>query len=227
MSGFLVKQKGLYYYKCQKRCKGVNISAKKLHEEFAFNLNNYQVDPEMLSLMEEVMEYKLIEMSKEDVNEIKTIKAALTKKQNELESLEERFVTNKIDGELYYKYSQKFKEQINQYSAKLNNPHVSGSNLKKCIKKGLKLSRNISDLWASSDSDEKQKLQHLLFPEGIAYDKQNKEVLTFRTNTFFELISCFSVRFKQNKSGDKIKKDQISALVTPAGFKPATLRAEI
>ncbi len=60
----------------------------------------------------------------------------------------------------------------------------------------------------------KYKLQHLLFPDGFAYDKQNKRVLTFRTNVFFELIRSISTVLSEIKNGESVNIDQISARVT-------------
>jgi hypothetical protein len=56
--------------------------------------------------------------------------------------------------------------------------------------------------------------QHILFPNGFTYDKQNGRVLTFRTNILFELTRCFSEILKEIKSGDLINVNQISARVT-------------
>ena len=50
-----------------------------------------------------------------------------------------------------------------------------------------------------------------------AYDKQNKRVLTFRTNVFFELIRSISTALSGIKNGDSINIDQISARVTSLG----------
>jgi hypothetical protein len=41
-----------------------------------------------------------------------------------------------------------------------------GSNLKKAIKKGFKISENISQMKVSGDFYDKQKLQYLRFPKG-------------------------------------------------------------
>ncbi|MDP5066954.1 MAG: hypothetical protein NWP99_06635 [Crocinitomicaceae bacterium] len=92
------------------------------------------------------------------------------------------------------------------------------SNLKKCIKNGLEIARKLSVLWESADVFGKHKLQHILFPNGFTYDKQNGRVLTFRTNILFELTRCFSEILKEIKSGDPINVNQISARVTPEGF---------
>ncbi|MEY3060547.1 MAG: hypothetical protein RL000_1899, partial [Bacteroidota bacterium] len=61
------------------------------------------------------------------------------------------------------------------------------SNLEIAIKKGFKIAENIDLVWASSDFDHKIKLQKIIFPEGIAYERPNHRVRTFRVNTIFSL----------------------------------------
>ena len=107
------------------------------------------------------------------------------------------------------------------------NPNLTSSNLKKCIKNGLQIAKNLSKIWGSANMFDKHKLQHILFPDGFTYDKQKGRVLTFRTNVFFRLTHSLSKVLSEIKNGDPIKIDQISALVTSSGFKPETFRAVI
>jgi hypothetical protein len=86
----------------------------------------------------------------------------------------------------------------------------------------IKDKKKLSEIWASGNLFDKHKLQHLLFPNGFAYDKQNGQVLTFRTNVFFDLTRSISTVLSEIKNGDPIKIDQISARVTLSGFKPET-----
>jgi len=217
MTGFLVQTKGLHYYKCQKKCPGGNISAIQLHKSFEELLNEYQLDLKGIEAdaFPEIMQDKLIEISKSDVNAISAAKTKLTQTRKELDLIEERFATGKIDALLYSKFNEKYKAEIFELEEKLLNPNLSSSNLEKCIKTGLKIARKLSKIWVSGDLFNKHKLQHLLFPDGFAYDKQNKRVLTFRTNVFFELIRSISTVLSEIKNGDSIKIDQISARVTP------------
>ena len=60
-------------------------------------------------------------------------------------------------------------------------------------------------------------LQNLIFPSGLGYDKHNNKVQTSETNEFLALIHLLSTEIDEIKNGDSIKKDQISALVTPRG----------
>ncbi len=75
--------------------------------------------------------------------------------------------------------------------------------------------QKLSKIWTSRDFFDKNKLQHFLFPNGFAYDKQNGRVQTFRTNVFFELIRSISEALSEIKNGDSINFNQISARVTP------------
>ena len=227
MTGFFVKAKGLFYYKCQKKCLGVNISAKKLHQTFESLLNEYQLKLKELDsgIFEEIMNHKLVELSKSDSKEITATKSKLTQIRKELDVIEERFATGKIDNLIYTKFSEKHKKEISELEEKLSNPNLTSSNLEKCIKNGFKIAQKLSKIWVSGDLFDKHKLQHLLFPDGFAYDKQNKRVLTFRTNVFFELIRSISTALSEIKNGDSIKNNQISARVTSSRFKLETSTA--
>ena len=77
-----------------------------------------------------------------------------------------------------------------------------GSNLKKAIEKGLKISENISQMWVSGDFYDKQKLQYLLFPEGMQYDKENDLVRTTRINSLFREIALLAGDTRETKKGN-------------------------
>ena len=64
-----------------------------------------------------------------------------------------------------------------------------GTNLEKAVQKVLKIAENLHQSWVSADYLSKQKLQYLVFPDGIMYDKVNNRVLTSRINTIFHEIS--------------------------------------
>ena len=74
---------------------------------------------------------------------------------------------------------------------------------------------------------QKRQLQNLVFPSGIGYDKQNDSVQTKRVNSIFSAIPLLTKDLDEIKSGELVDFNQFSAKVTPTGFKPVTLRAEI
>jgi site-specific DNA recombinase len=217
MTGFYFQAKNLHYYKCQKKCNGVNMSALKVHNWFQATLNDHQLNLNNIDseILPELMKMKLEELSETDTKEIAAVKTKLTQSKNELDNIEERYAIGKIDTLIYNKFSEKYKQEISELEEKLLNPNMSSSNLEKCIKNALKIARKLSKIWNSGDLFEKHKLQHLIFPDGFTFDKENKRVLTFRTNILFELTRSISNILAEIKNGDPIKNDQISALVTP------------
>jgi site-specific DNA recombinase len=64
-----------------------------------------------------------------------------------------------------------------------------------------------------------------MFPEKFPFE--NNQLQTNNVGEVFALLCSYSKGFKQIKKRDNSKKMNLSRLVTPAGFKPATLRAEI
>ena len=105
--------------------------------------------------------------------------------------------------------------------------HLTSSSLELTVEKAVKHSDNLHDIWVCGDLRQKRNLQHLLFPRGLGYDKSNEKVRTEKVNTVFSVIPEIARGLRKNKNGESVKKDQFSDLVTAAGFKPATLRAEI
>ena len=103
--------------------------------------------------------------------------------------LEERFINEEIPLELYKKYVEKYNLEENELRQQIEVHLEISSNLEIAIKQGLKIAQNIGQVWASSDFDNKTKLQKLVFPEGIAYDRQKNKFQTFRVNTIFSLIA--------------------------------------
>lgn len=73
------------------------------------------------------------------------------------------------------------------------------------VKKMLAIAENISQTWVLADYDEKQKLQYLIFPEGILYNKEKDRVRTKRVNSLFAEISLLTRDVEEKKKGNSKK----------------------
>ena len=94
------------------------------------------------------------------------------------------------------------------------------SNLEKALEKGLLYAQNLRQLWVSSDYNEKQRLQYLVFPEGMMYDKQKDVVLTTRVNSLFGEIALLSSGSDKNKKGNPLKDCLVRSKVARRGIEP-------
>jgi hypothetical protein len=76
--------------------------------------------------------------------------------------------------------------------------------------------------WFDGDLKQRQKLQNLVFPSGLGYDKSNDQVRTPKVNAIFGSIPILLKEISKIKKGEPIPVNQFSDCVTSAGFKPAT-----
>lgn len=104
---------------------------------------------------------------------------------------------------------------------------LNSSNLELAIDKALNLSASLENIWTKGDLKQKQKLQNLVFPSGLGYDKSNDRVRTPKVNAIFGSIPILTKEISNIKNGELIPVNQFSDLVTPVGFKPTTAGAEI
>jgi len=76
------------------------------------------------------------------------------------------------------------------------------------------MSSNLTDIWTCGDLGQKKKIQNLVFPSGLGYDKSNGKVRTTRVNSIFSCIPYISRELTETKNGEPVKNNQFSAWVT-------------
>ncbi len=226
MTGYLVKKKNLYYYKCRtKGCK-VNRSAKAMHQLFNKALASFKIEKEEMEIIKVQLEEQMGVFFKSKTENEKVLKVNLNALKKKLENIEERFVIGEIDRSLYDKYSSKYKNEYFEIEQEVEKTSGYSSNLKKVINFVAKTSTNVLPLWESSTLENKKIFQQMLFPDGIFYNHELDQVRTTRVNSFFSLIPEMTGGIGNKKSGNSIKFDKISALVSPEGFEPSTASLE-
>lgn len=89
-----------------------------------------------------------------------------------LNRLEERFIEEEITKEIYLKYSEKAKEERREIEWQIAKVKTGCSNQENAIECALNFASTFKPLWNLGDYWDRQKLQFMLFPEGIFYDKK-------------------------------------------------------
>lgn len=222
MTGYQVKAKGLYYYKCRtKGCKHT-ASAKKLHVEFGNILSMFQLDEADLPVVKKAIISYYDAFFEEQKENNRLTASKIKKLQNQLETIEERYALGEINGELFRKFSAKYQTELNELGAENQNASINSSNLEKCLEKVLKFCLKPKQWWEKQSVQRKMEIQKAIFPNGICLDKQNRQVLTNRINSIFSPIPDMARVLSQNKKGQTINFDHLSYRVTSSGFKPET-----
>ena len=223
-TGYYNKKKKIHYYKTRGVGSKVNVNAKKLNNQFLDILTKFEFERESRAKLQEMLDTKLSKILDTTQVDEKANKKRITELRNQIERLEERFVLNEITAEQFSKFSKKFQDESNTIEQESKQNENLGSNLKKAIEKGLKISENISQMWVSGDFYDKQKLQYLLFPEGMQYDKENDLVRTTRINSLFSEIALLAGDTRETKKGNLLQDCLFGSHVGMTRFELATPR---
>ena len=149
------------------------------------------------------------------------IKKKIAEKKALLEKIEHKFIADQISEDIYQKHSEKIRIEIAALSKETDMSQIDGSNLELAVSKCLTIAQNLSQAWVSAEYEQKQRLQKLVFPEGILYSKQKGVVRTPRVNSLFEAIPLLAGDSSKNKKADSLKNRLQSNKVPKTGFEPA------
>lgn len=223
LRGYLVKAKGLYYYKCNhgSRC-SCNVSAKQLHSLFEAILNEFNLAKEDVEPLKAQLRkvYNALNSKKEAHQQ--EYKLKVRELEDKIERLEERFINEEIKADLYEKFSAKFRKEREELKAFVNLTLYSNSNLEKYLSRSLDFLVEFPSLWASSGYKEKQELQQTIFPEGIFYSKKNRETRTTKINSVFALIARQKGLVEERETGISEVIFRNSGLVVQKGIEPGS-----
>ncbi len=200
-SGYLVRKKNKWYYKCNKKGCKCNISNIHLDGMFINFLSNFQILEQYIApVKDEFMNLALTTQQNNKENEA-LFKSQLSEINKRLELTEEKFICGDINKELYDKFSAKYKAERLDILNQLDTMRLNLSNLEKTINKYCNLLMNIPSMWACGGYEAKRELQNFLFPDGILYYRESDNYRTPKINApIFDLVELAG-----KLKGDKTK----------------------
>jgi site-specific DNA recombinase len=222
MTGYLVKKKGIFYYKCNTVGCANNRSQKVLHQKFKELLQQYTIDQKFAPILKKMFTHLLIQRTAVNKNDKKALEVELASLKKKMDDIEERYVIGEIDQTLYEKYRDKFKSNIKQITSELEIGQNHLSNLEKSVENCLKLSLELPSMWSNANFRRKQRIQNLVFPEGILYNRKNDNYRTPRINLLFSAIPYLTGLIEAYKKGDFDILAKIPTWVVPLGIEPST-----
>lgn len=156
---------------------------------------------ELKELLMEKMEQVAYQMNAESLERVKSLQMRLKEVQSKLERLDERYVEEDLNRDLYEKFQTKYKQELEEVQAELQKAGGKElSNLSSYMKMGLEIASNICKAWVSGSFALRRRLQYLVFPEGIYFDAKTEGYRTERVNFIFALIRSCSVALEVAKN---------------------------
>jgi len=215
------EKKGNWYYKTMVTGNSTNVNARILNGLFFELLKKYQYNPKNKETLTQLLKEEVKFQMGNKLTDEKVIRKNLTEKKSFLVKLEQKFINDEITKEIYQNHIEKTNEEIHSLEKQFDNTFGKSSTLEKAVEKCMKIAQNLSSAWLSGDYISKQKLQKLVFPEGIIYNKEKNEVLPFRINSLFSAIPLLERVSEENKNGDFSQNRQNSSKVPRTGIEPA------
>lgn len=222
MTGYIVKKKNLYYYKCRKKgCKS-NKSAKDMHKLFLDKLSEYSVKKELLKAIAYELDHAYNSQNKDNAEKEKDFTKRLVDLKENIEKLDKKFfIKEEMTKEKYDRMIGELEKEEKEIREELEKCSYIISNLNEKIVEAAELCLKLPEIWASASLPRKENLQKLVFPEGLAYDKKKQAFRTGKINEAILQIARLSGDLCKMTKGLRITKNPKSLLAERAGFEPA------
>ncbi len=220
-TGYIVKKKGLYYYKVNKIGIRINRSAELMHDKFKELLFNYTIDENHIEPLKIQLHYTWENLTETNTSDKKIISLKLNEVEEEFYNLRKRHAIGLVSLDIYEEFAAEMKsrkekllEQYEKFNQTLSNPL-------ELIHFTCKLAANLAPVWSSGDYYQKQTFQNVLFPQGLAYDTKIEHYRTPVVNSVIAYMADASKDLRENKNRTSLNCIEKSGSVPGAGVEPA------
>ena len=116
-----------------------------------------------------------------------------------------RFGMGEIDEEIYEMTNKDLQEKLDNIERGLAECRKNLSNLDSEVDDILAMCCKLDSLWCYASLETCQKLQHLLFPNGILWDKEKDNYRTYDENEALSIIVRLSVNCQNKKEENSLE----------------------
>ena len=213
-TAYTVKKKNIDYYKCNLNGCKTNVSAKKLHNRYEDVLRFYNIPDALKPILHGVVSTMMLSENEEQERQEIVLKKQKTECLNKLKTCKMRFGMGDIDEDVYQTTNEMLQEKLDKIELELAKCRKDLSNLDGDVNEVLAMCCKLDCLWKDSSLETSQKLQNLLFPEGILWDKEKDDYRTFNENEALAVIARVSSSYENKKedfSSEKSSKVNLCA----------------
>ena len=188
-TGYLVRKKGLHYYKVNKIGIRINRSVNILHERFIRLLKRYTIEANHIEPLQKQLQYTWVNLNETSSNHKKSLSMRLHELETDLHTMEKNHALGKVREDIFERHWTELSGQRDEILEEYEILNKQLSNPEELIYSTCKLASNLAPVWAAGDYCEKQMLQYALFPAGLAYDSKIDD---YRTPVVNSVIGCIA-----------------------------------
>ena len=222
MTGYEVKKKHLWYYKCNTTgCKS-NKSAVTMHDKYYDLLCEYAIPEEYIPILTDMIEAKLKVYNKESEERLHALRVRKVNFEKQKREVMTKFGLGALPEDVYTVTRENLDRQIDDLGIEITNLQNSASNQTIDVLNSITTICNLGYYWKTGTYETKQKIQELAFPRGLKWDRETDNYRTDEENEALKLMRSFSSICKSEKGIKKDKSFDLSSVVAGAGLEPAT-----
>jgi site-specific DNA recombinase len=206
MTGYEVKDRKLHYYTCQE-CKGATMNAKTsykrtgAHELFQDLLAQYELPRALTTPFKYQLKRTYEILNQESTDHIKMLRVQLDQETEKLKLLSTKFIYEGLDKSIYDEFKRNHEAKILEIQNNIDETQVQISNIDNYLSASADILTNLCKYWAFDDLKIKQKIQKLVFPNGLVLDAKKGQYLTSEINSVFQIKSDL-IRVAEEKKMD-------------------------
>jgi site-specific DNA recombinase len=214
----------VHYYVCWKTGCKFNSSAKSVNQAYENTINNFGLSDTTSDLLKKQMIKVLEYMNKENTERIPLIKRTITKLKSDINIVEENLALAKDvrKEEVCRKMLTKYEEEKELNEVELIKIEKTTLNLTKYVEFGLAMKNNLLNIWQLGELNEKKKIQSLVFPKGLIYNKELCNIEPLFVNKFISIDATNIDTYSEKKNETKEENLLLSRKVGPLGLEPRT-----
>jgi hypothetical protein len=172
----------------------------------------------MLPLIREELIAQYHDANKEAYEVQAGFTAQLNEVKKKIARLEDRYVMEEIERDLYLRYKEKYAEERDEIMRQSANSKNEVSNLEEVVENAIIYALKLAPAWVSGDYNEKQLIQKVVFPEGFYYNRKIDQCRTPRINSVFSYIADLAGGSGKEKTGNLTINKPVAGLVVWAGI---------
>ncbi len=184
-----------------------------MHNLYIELLNTYQIPTEFVPVLSKVV-HKVFNNYNGNKS---TMRSDLKKRKseiiNKIEKVQVRLGLGEISDAVYQTTIRTLNKDLAEIERGLADADKKLSNLQKFIDQAIAISCNLGTLWQDGDFASRQKLQNLLFPRGVYFDKNTDDYRTETENEVFRIFRSISTNYKVEKEKAAKENAPLSPLV--------------
>lgn len=132
-------------------------------------------------------------------DELKTLKARRTTLTKQKEDTMVKYGLGSIQEDVYTITRATLDRQLAEVEAELNKVASNSSNLVNTVDDAVVTASKLSSYWKTGTFDNRQKIQNLVFPKGIYWDKEIDDYRTIEENDALSVIASISTSYKNGE----------------------------